>query len=338
MDFVIFLFVALFSLAALVFFAICIIWFYLAPNNYFFTFVNEGTAKVVVRGKKFKKCLMAWKGRTFDDEWNVVDGKDNSFWDYFGGLRWVGLYPFDKIYAYKFRWTTLDNEGNLEAHGERWQDYVLLGDDYYAFKIEKAEDKNSIPLDFTMVATIAPLNPYRMLFNVENWLESVIVRIGPAIRDIIGEYSFEEMVADKGATDENKFELDRTFTERLKDRNIFEDLKVYGAEIKFLQAKEIDPPDAYRSVTLTKRTKEYEAEGINVLADAEAGRVKKIYAAITGFGEDGKFIRAFEAAEKSPLASSLIVVPGLSQMVDKVISAKGGSKNVKRKENKKEAA
>ncbi|MDD4624821.1 MAG: SPFH domain-containing protein [Candidatus Pacebacteria bacterium] len=322
MDLIIFLLL----LAAIFFFFICLIWFYLAPNNICFTFVDEGTAKVVVRGKKFKKCLMSWRGRTFDLEWNVVEGEQRSFWDFFGGLRWVGFYPFDKIYAHKFRWATLDNEGNIEIHEERWQDYVLLEDDYYAFKIQEAEDKNSVPLDFTMIMTAAPSNVYKWLFNAENSLELTIAKAGPAIKDIIGEYSYEEMV---GENDQKKFELDKTFMEILSQRKFFEQFKEYGVDVKSLQSKEIDPPASYREVTLTKRTKEHEAAGISALAEAEAGRIEKVYDTILKHGEDGKFIRMFEAAEKSPLSASLTVVPGLSQMVERVVSSASEKKKSK---------
>ncbi len=49
-----------------------LIYFDLAPNNLWFTFVPEGTAKIVVRGDKFKKALIQWKGYTFDEDWNVI--------------------------------------------------------------------------------------------------------------------------------------------------------------------------------------------------------------------------------------------------------------------------
>lgn len=48
------------------------VWYFLAPNNYFFTFVKEGTAKAVVRADKFEKLLIQYKGFTFDEDWNVV--------------------------------------------------------------------------------------------------------------------------------------------------------------------------------------------------------------------------------------------------------------------------
>lgn len=302
-------------------FVVWLVWYRLAPNNMFFTFVDEGTAKVVVRGKKFVKAIMVWKGRSFDSEWNIIEKETKSFWDFFGGLRWVGIYPFDKVYAYKFRWTTLDHQGKIEVHEQRWQDYVFLQDDYYAFMIEEAEDKNSVPLGFIMVMTSAPSNVYRYLFNAENSLELTIAKIGPAIRDIIGEYSYEEMIGEeiKGKGPDEKFELDKTFMEILKDRKFFEKLDYYGINVKNLQAKELDPPSSYREATLTKRTKEYEAEGIKSLAQAEAARIELIYNEILKKGEDGKFLRMFEAVEKSPLASSMVVVPGLSEKINEVI-------------------
>ena len=36
------------------------IWFWLAPRNHFFTFVQESTAKIVVRGDAFSKALIQW--------------------------------------------------------------------------------------------------------------------------------------------------------------------------------------------------------------------------------------------------------------------------------------
>jgi cellulose synthase/poly-beta-1,6-N-acetylglucosamine synthase-like glycosyltransferase len=40
---------------------VAIVYFVLAPNNLFFTFVHEGTAKWVVRSKKFSRCF--WRSK-----------------------------------------------------------------------------------------------------------------------------------------------------------------------------------------------------------------------------------------------------------------------------------
>ena len=50
-----------------------LIYFWWAHNNLFFTFVKEGTAKIVVRGTQFEKVIMRWQGHTLDNSnWNVV--------------------------------------------------------------------------------------------------------------------------------------------------------------------------------------------------------------------------------------------------------------------------
>ncbi len=54
-----------------------IVFWVLAPTNRFFTFIKEGTAKIVVRGDQFEKALMRWEGHDFAgglgvDRWTIV--------------------------------------------------------------------------------------------------------------------------------------------------------------------------------------------------------------------------------------------------------------------------
>jgi hypothetical protein len=111
--------------------AFLLVYFILAPNNCFFTFVKEGKAKFVVRGDKFEKCLIQWEGHTFDyskdhpEKWNVIPGKERHI---LGGLRFYGLWPLFDIHIYKFRWTGVTEDGKIQ-HKEEWLDYILLKDD-----------------------------------------------------------------------------------------------------------------------------------------------------------------------------------------------------------------
>lgn len=52
--------------------SIWLIYFYLAPNNRFFTFVHEATGRFVSKGGQVSKVLIQWEGHTFDDDGNVV--------------------------------------------------------------------------------------------------------------------------------------------------------------------------------------------------------------------------------------------------------------------------
>lgn len=49
-----------------------LVFYKLAPDNRWFTFVKEGSAKFIVKGDQLYDILMQWKGYTFDKDYNVV--------------------------------------------------------------------------------------------------------------------------------------------------------------------------------------------------------------------------------------------------------------------------
>lgn len=50
---------------------IALVYFWWAPNNLYFTFVREGTAKAIVKGHEFYKVILRFKGYTLDEDGNV---------------------------------------------------------------------------------------------------------------------------------------------------------------------------------------------------------------------------------------------------------------------------
>jgi ribosomal protein L23 len=304
--------------------AFLLVYFLLAPNNCFFTFVKEGTAKFVVRGDKFEKCLIQWEGYTFDyskdhpEKWNVIPGKERHI---FGGLRFYGLWPLFDIHIYKFRWTGVTEDGRIQQK-EEWLDYILLKDDVYWCKIEQCEDKNLLPLDLELLLTIAVVNPYKAHFNVQNWLETVINRMKPIIRAYITQNSYEEWIKKREALGE---ELRKTI-DHAGLLGEFE--KWYGVKVKKVEVKEINPPREYREKTiapylaeLDKKAMIIRAEGekqaVITKAEGEQQRIEKVFTEIQKFGDLGKLIRALEAMEKSPLAASVTIqaIPGLAELL-----------------------
>ena len=119
-----FVFFALFSIMARA----------LAMHNLFFTLIREGEGKAFLHNKAFEKAVIRYKGFRLDGRWNVMrsdrrekltkaeaedrgyhwDGKkrrkEDRWWHRFcgkfmgGGLVFVGIWPFDTVYVYKFRW------------------------------------------------------------------------------------------------------------------------------------------------------------------------------------------------------------------------------------------
>jgi len=295
-----------------------LIWNVLAPRNICFTFVKESMAKIIVRGDKFEKVIIQWREHVLDPEWNVVDGHEKS--SVWGGLCFYGFWPLLDVLSYGFKWTGVTEDGEKDPHPKEKIDFVLLRADVYWCQVENAEDYNLLPLNLELLLTIRIVNPYKALFNIQNWLETVINRMKPKVRDIITQKSFEDWIKKK----EN---LGDEISNGAKDL-LGEFRNIYGVDVVKIQIKEINPPPEQRTATLKKYLAEQDKKAIEVAADAEAERLKKVatgekerieivYKAVQGFGDVGRLVRTLEAAEKSSLAASLTVqaIPGLSNIL-----------------------
>jgi len=133
---------------AITIFALIVLLYFLAKNNLFFTFAEEGTAKAILKFGRFHRVIMTYKGYGLDTEWTVrnkenevdengniiyhedvkdsqgniiyhqgdlVKGKTGTTlklrpkpWSRLGGLRWVGIPLIHSIYKYNFRWTSFE--------------------------------------------------------------------------------------------------------------------------------------------------------------------------------------------------------------------------------------
>ena len=298
--------------------AFLLIVFALAPNNLYFTFVDEGTAKFVTKGGEFNKALIQWKDHTFDNDWNVVpNGTEKNgkvykeSWHPFGGLRFYGIWPIWDIHLYDFQWTGVKENGEIDPHPRRTLDYILLKDDVYWLKVEKAEDKNLLPLEVAVFATISISNPYKARFAVQNWLEAAVNRTKPAIRDAVTIDIFENLITKMETVGEGIYKM-------LENRKILQEFqKRYGVNVRKIEVKQINPPPERREDTLKKYLAEQEQKRITTLAAAEEQRIKQVYGQIKKFGDLGRLLRALEAMEKSPLATSLQVqaIPGLPELL-----------------------
>ncbi len=339
----------------------CLIYFWWARRNLFFTFVPEGRAKIVVRGDQFDKVLMQWEGYVFDDDGNVVPTnkwvKKGEVLDVvevldrengevkikrrrkpitgakiypskkkkcLGGLRFYGLWPLEDIYLYDFAWTNVLQDGTVQKHPKQTIDYVLLKVDVYWARVQKAEDSQMLPLDVELVLTIRVVNPYKTLFRVQNWLETVINRTEPAVRDVITEDTYEKWISEKEDL------ADRIISDKETQELLKELRSSFGVEVMAIEVRSINPTtaelDEARKATLKKYFAEKERDRITVEADAERRRLKAVYKTIQQFGDLGKLVRVLEALEKSPGAGAKwVILPGLTDIISQVFPGRGSS-------------
>ncbi|MCD6270520.1 hypothetical protein J7J23_01930 [bacterium] len=219
--------VALVVLSVLVYF----VW---APNNLYFTKIKEGTAKNVFKAGAFHKTLIQWKGRTLNDEGEVVEGKE---WHLLGGFRYYGFWPIKGIDEYQFSWINFTQESGAQRHPKETIDYVLLKQDVYWAIIKNAEDKNLVRLDVEIILTIRITNPRKARFEIENWLEAVINRIGPVVVKAMTKKSFHELIAEKASIGDDIMAT----REMEKLKLIFSN--EYGVDLMDLQVEDINPTD-----------------------------------------------------------------------------------------------
>ena len=304
----------------------CLVYFWWARHNLFFTFIPEGRAKIVVRGDKFKKVLIQWEGKIIkkpgdtlgegEGVWDVIEGISSP--RFFGGLRLYGFWPFDDIYLYDFSWTGIGENGDLIPHPEETLDYVLLQDDIYWCKATACEDKKLLPLDVEALLTMRVVNPYKVLFIVQNWLEIVVNRTKTLIRNEITKDTYETLTTSREAVGKAIWDGSEPLRVEYEER--------YGVKLRKLEVKEIDPPAGFRETTLAKFIAEKESEAIIVRAGAEAQKIRTVNTAIKEFESLGSLKALLDTLEKSPGqgAKWVIPLPGMADLLTQVLpGAKG---------------
>lgn len=290
----------------------CLIYFWWARRNLYFTFVSEGRAKIVVRGDAFHKIIMQWSGHKLSTQQqkdgegaivvdinDVIEGETlpiqtlfGRILRVFGGLKYYGFWPIEDIYLYDFEWVGMKQNGELSPHPKETLDYVLLKDDVYGALVEQAEDRDLLPLNVSLALTIKMVNPFKALFNVQSWYEMVINRITPYVRDFITTNTYKEFI--QGET-----RIDKGAMERLTEEGILAEFKNrYGVELRKIEIKGIDPSkdldNPIRKATIqkylaaqegAKRAGETIGALINMMSEATGKPIEEIRKEVAGSEE-----------------------------------------------------
>jgi hypothetical protein len=228
-----------------------------------FTVVKEGTAKAVVRMGGFHKIIMAWKGFELDEEWNVKPVEEVGKKLHLpGGLRFVGIWPLDKVYTYKFRWRGIEIVEAREKveFREKVIDYILVRPDVYWTKIEGAETAppERIPLDIEFLVTARVINPYKALFKAPpNWLENVLSRLNALFRDWVATKSLDEILAIRKEPQKLWQELGNTDL----IQKVFKEEWGILIEENGIQIRDVKLPPEYQRAAAIERMEKMKAAG-----------------------------------------------------------------------------
>jgi hypothetical protein len=326
-------------------FNLLLVYFWWAPNNFCFTFVAEGTAKHIVAGKAYCKTLIEWAGHELvktksrgKEIGDVIEIKEvpkgfslkrftgkfslrRTIRKYLGGLRCYGLWPFRDVLIFEFGWINRTQDGQIKKHPKETMDYLLLKDDVFAIEVKDAEGKDKLHVNILLILTLRVVNPYKASFVIQNWLETVINRIVPAVRNEYTKDTYANWISqDKDLAERIMVKLQGFLNKEFKKR--------YGIEARAIEVIDINPGKGYRELTLKEFTAEQEEKATIVNARAEAQRVMLSYQAVKEFGELGTLMKLLEAVRESPGEGAKWIIPlpgmgdGFSEILKKALRAK----------------
>lgn len=235
-----------------------------------FTYVNEGTAKNIVRFGGYVKTLLVKEDYKLDLKGDVVklESGDITSSKFFGisigGLRWVSLLKplgIDKIYTRTMKYVKALPDGTFETRSDENTDFVLVAHYQYGLQFDAAEDSKKLPLSGKMTMTVMITNPYKALFKVKNWFDALVSRVLPRVRQYISEHTYDELINSPDV------HLDVEVLKMLRapdpggGASIDSILKEqYGITLVALETVNIDPPAEYRNTTLKKWVAQQDAE------------------------------------------------------------------------------
>lgn len=243
--------------------AFIVLYFVWAPNDVFGTFPEEGYATVIVRGLGFRKLFLKKKGFGFNNDWDVVPieyatTRPREFLGMF-----LFLWPFERLYVYKQKWVKY-TEKEKPVEKEEVLRGALLKTYVYFIGLSGAEDSINMPIDIGMAVEMVIVNPYKALFQMQNWYRGISNFIQGEIRNEVRKQNYSELIA-KGerSLDYILIEKLETLVSLVKDQ--------YGVEISKIKIVQISPADKELVKASTRKAvAEFEKQAIKVEADAQS--------------------------------------------------------------------
>lgn len=195
----------------------------IAKTDVLLTEVPEGTVKFVIIGDSLNHILMSYKGRHLNDpqdrtifdpsipEWEVIShgqNRDKEFDKRFllfrmTGTYWVGIPPWRSVKKYHFRWNErrIGKGGQEEVWSRPDREYgdpehtniMYVSSFPYEFILDGAETEDGFPTRVWCQVVLRVTNPYKAMFDTENWLQVVSAAVNGIVKDYVGHETFDNL-------------------------------------------------------------------------------------------------------------------------------------------------
>ncbi len=291
--------------------AICLPFFlnWLADGDILYTKVREGTAKAVMRGKSLNHLVMSLKGSHLNDpeaswfdpsipEWEVVKNEpgitcdSRKFLSRSLGLYFVGIPPFRSVYAYTFSWNEMrrNKSSGVEEVWPRDErtNFIYAVPFPYVILLSEAETDDRLPVDVEYLLTVRVVNPFKALFDTEDWMQVVTGAVNGVARNFVGHQNYDDLVSDipkdGDATGHGKFfQLLKGLNDHLPDGSDGLHAK-YGLVIEAADIQRVDIAGKHKDdilkATVAAYTADQEAYATKAAGEATADATRQV-----GFAE-----------------------------------------------------
>ncbi len=159
-----------------------------------------------------------------------------------------------------------------------------------------------IPLSFIALMTARVVNPYRALFETDQWLEQITNFLRRYVKQYVGTKKFIELVAGAQALEESNEILDYNSPDAgMNVRKYIEDK--WGVKINHFNLVNFKPAGqrgkAYEEAAAEVYVATQHARATKVIAGGDAGRVRILAKAFEAGGEAAVVSRTIEALERT---------------------------------------
>ncbi|MFA5830673.1 MAG: hypothetical protein WC878_02470 [Candidatus Paceibacterota bacterium] len=223
------------------------------PNRiHFFTFIEPGQVKIIVRGKRFIRAIMNDPERVFlkmggdprnADYWWIVPAKPEevseplppfdrknpfSWWIHWvyreTGAVFVGIWPFQGVRVEKNQRVRQKKENGkviLDEKGlpvledvEDWSDHLRVKGFFWYFKIPTVDTKDFLKIGFQGNLLTRCVNPYLTTYNQDRWDNALNLKTSMLVTAFCKTKKYAELST---SSEEEKYQMASFLKKNLND-------------------------------------------------------------------------------------------------------------------------
>ncbi len=299
-----------------------------ALQDKFYGLIQEGYAMAIEKNGEFERIEFRYRGKILETSGKIRDAEPNENLPthIFGGLVFIGIYPFWRAATYTLRWGVMRPNGEILYRTQKLN-RVLLKKYTSLIELKKKSDKEDdrpetmekVPTDTKTFMTSEVINVYVYLYGPQDAYEMAIARAKQLIKEYIGSKSIDELITQSKESERMLYKaMSAELTQKLKeDKQTGEDEvtivefieREYGIRIIALDLYSIVLPDDIIQLATApyKETKAAEALVIKsggqaksqvILAAAKSVTIVTVYNTMMKYGTLGMYLRTLETYEE----------------------------------------